>query len=463
MFCFSNTLKHMATKLIIDGGAPLNGTIAIDSSKNALLPIIAATILTRGLTVLKNVPKISDIENLLHILVSLGIRVKWQDGDLYIDTSEIADSRLQTAGEVSPTVAGKIRGSIFVLGAILGRFKTATVPYPGGCAIGSRPIDLHLQGLRDLGVRVVERNGLIVCKKPNRSLLSATCYLDFPSVGATENLILTSVLGKTRTRIYNAAREPEVVDLCNFLNACGAMICGHGTSTITITGVAALHGTTYTAIPDRINTASYLIAAATCGGEVTLTNTVAEHNANLINKLVKAGSNIKIDGDKITITHHTLGLPRYARNDRRTPSLRAVAKQSQISIHTSPYPGFPTDIQSQLAVFLATRRGTSTITENLFENRFKYVPELQKLGSKICVKDKSVIITGVKKLNASSDERLPLALTASDLRGGVALVIAALAAKGTSIIHNAEYIYRGHAAIERDLVALGANIIRVDM
>jgi len=256
------------------------------------------------------------------------------------------------------------------------------------------------------------------------------------------------------------------------LNACGGGICGQGTSTITITGVPALQGITYTAIPDRINTASYLIAAAACGGEVTLTNTIPEHNANLISKLVKAGCNIKTDGDKIAITHHTVGLPRrYApRNDRRALSLRPKgspmrtpqAKQSQGSIHTAPYPGFPTDIQSQFAVLLSLSKGTSTITENLFENRFKYVPELQKLGAKICIKDKSATITGVKKLNASSEEKQPLVLTASDLRGGVALVIAALAATGTSVIHNAEYIYRGHAAIERDLVALGANIIRVD-
>jgi len=445
----------MATKLIIDGGAPLNGTIAIDSSKNALLPIIAATILTRGITVLKNVPKISDIDNLLHILISLGIKVKWQDGDLQINSEQLTsnntmvnpavDLRCESSQSGMAAAVRKIRGSIFVLGAILGRFKTATIPYPGGCAIGSRPIDLHLQGLRDLGVKVIEKNGVITCTKPLRlRSLNQVVYLDFPSVGATENLILASVLGKSRIRIYNAAREPEVVDLCNFLNACGAMICGHGTSVITIAGVPALQGTTYTAIPDRINTASYLIACAVCGGDVILTNTIPEHNANLINKLAKSGCLITMDSDKINI---------------HTPSPRPKALTT---IHTAPYPGFPTDIQSQLAVLQAISKGTTTITENLFENRFKYVPELQKLGAKICIKDKSAIITGVKQLNASSDEKQPLVLTASDLRGGVALVIAALAATGTSIIHNAEYIYRGHAAIERDLVALGANIIRVD-
>ena len=433
----------MGTKLIIDGGSPLSGTIAIDSSKNALLPIIAATILTRGVTVLKNVPKISDIDNLLHILISLGIKIKWKEGDLHIDTTDI------TYTEITGTVAGKIRGSIFVLGAILGRFKIATVPYPGGCAIGSRPIDLHLQGLRDIGVKVIEKNGVIICKNPASRSRGAppakgeSVYLDFPSVGATENIILASVLGKARTRIYNAAREPEVADLCNFLCACGAMICGQGTSTITIAGVPALHGTTYTAIPDRINTGSYLIAAAACGGDVTLTNVIPEHNANLINKLAKCGCFIATDASTINI------------------ACRARPK-ALATIHTAPYPGFPTDIQSQLAVLQSMSYGTASITENLFENRFKYVPELQKLGAKICIKDKVAIITGVKNFTASTDEKNPTYLNASDLRGGVALVIAALAASGTSIIHNAEYIYRGMHAIERDLVALGANIIRVD-
>jgi len=443
----------MPTKLHIHGGAPLNGTIAVDSSKNALLPIIAATILTRGVTVLKNVPRISDIDNLLHILIALNIRPTWRDGDLVIDTTDI------TYNEITSATAAKIRGSIFVLGAILGRFRTASVPYPGGCAIGSRPIDLHLQGLRDLGVRVIEKNGVITCKKTNTR---KEVFLDFPSVGATENLILASVLGKTRTIIHGAAREPEVVDLCNFLNAAGAAICGHGTSTITIQGVPALAGTTYTAIPDRIITGSYLIAAATCGGKVTLTNTIAAHNENLIDKLRKAGCGIHINSDKITITTgppFTKGVPAI----RGRGFLRALG-----TVHTAPYPGFPTDLQSQLAVLQTISRGTTHITENLFENRFRYVPELKKLGAKICVtRDKSITIKGVKSLTAAhfSVNNSSLGATqlhATDLRGGVALVIAALAAPGSSVIHNAEYIYRGHAAIERDLASLGANIIRTD-
>jgi len=439
-------------KLHIDGGLPLFGTLAVDSSKNALLPIIASTILTDGVTVLKNVPRISDIENLLKILVSLDIKARFKNGDLEIDTRNIKFN------SVSPEIAGKIRGSIFVLGAIVGRFGQSSVPYPGGCAIGSRPIDLHLQALRDLGINVTEQNDVITCKRKNIKTSNTTTevFLDFPSVGATENLIMASVIGNKRVRIINAALEPEVEDLCNFLKSCGAVICGQGTSTIVIQGVKALTATTYTAIPDRINTGSYLIAVAACGGEVTLTNTIPHHNANLIAKLQKVGCEIKVDGGNIKI---------------KSPIKNSCHKESKSNlgflkslgcVHTAPYPGFATDIQSQLAVLQCKSRGLTTITENLFENRFKYAGELGKLGAKVCVKSKSITITGVKQLVASSDENSPTVLVASDLRGGVSLVLAAICADGKSVIHNAEYIYRGHQDIEKDLVSLGANIIRED-
>jgi len=430
----------MPTKLLIDGGAPLRGVIAVTPSKNALLPIIAGTILTEGVTVLRNVPRITDIDNLLHILLALGIKVKWQNGDLVIDTREIGAPQSFPVG-----AAGKIRGSIFVLGAILGRFKRSAVPYPGGCAIGERPIDLHLQAFKDLGVRVTEKNGLIECKKAATRQAQQDVYLDFPSVGATENVLLACALGRNRVRIHNAAREPEVVDLCNFLNACGAMICGHGTSTITVAGVTALCGTSYTAIPDRINTGSYLLAAAACGGHVKLTNVVPAHNENLIAKLRKSGCDIRTDTNSITITREG-----------------GIRVKPLGTVHTAPWPGFPTDLQSQLATLQAVSKGVTAVTENLFENRFKHLAELQKLGAKVCIKNKTAIVTGVRNLVASSDERAPLELFAGDLRGGVALVIAALCARGTSVVKNAEYIYRGHAEIERDLAGVGANIIRID-
>jgi UDP-N-acetylglucosamine 1-carboxyvinyltransferase len=442
----------MGIKLHIDGGNKLNGALRVENSKNALLPIIASVILTRGTTVLKSVPKLSDIDNLLKILISLGIRAKWSGGDLILDTTEIVYN------EIDAEVAAKIRGSIFVLGAILGRFKMASVPYPGGCAIGNRPIDLHLQILRDLGVKVTEKNNTIVCKNMPKSHSKHTFYprnrykngtflheifLDFASVGASENIIMASVLGNTRVKITGIALEPEVEDLCNFLNSCGARICGIGTNTVTIYPVAELNGTTYTPIPDRINTGSYLIAAAACGGNVKLTNVRPNHNANLIAKLKKAGCEIETTLDTISISS--------------PGNLRAVG-----TVHTAPYPGFPTDLQSQFSTLSATMRGATTVTENLFENRYKYCPELQKIGAKMCPREKVLSITGVKKLHLSQSQTAPTNLFASDLRGGVALVIAAISSPGYSIIHNAEYIYRGHANIENDLSKLGANILRAD-
>jgi UDP-N-acetylglucosamine 1-carboxyvinyltransferase len=425
-------MNYMKQKLLIEGGAKLFGSVNIEASKNALLPIIAATILTDGVTVLKSVPHITDIDNLLKILVGLGISVKWSDGNLIIDTREIKYA------EINPETAAKIRGSIFVLGAILGRFRVCAVPYPGGCAIGGRPIDIHLSALRDLGAVISESNSLIKCKFGKTNSQTADIYLDFPSVGATENMVLASVLGKRHVKIHNAAMEPEVADLCNFLNSCGAIITGQGTPTITVVGVKNLQGANYTAIPDRINTGSYLIAAAACGGRVTITNTVPEHNANLITKLKKMGCKITIDGTKILI--------------ERTGNLKSVG-----TIHTAPYPGFPTDLQSQFAALSAVSRGKTVIVENLFENRFGYAPELCKIGARICEKSKTLTIHGIREF-VSNDTQL----FATDLRGGVALTIAGIAAKGRCVINNAEYIYRGMSKIECELAALGANILRIE-
>ena len=426
----------MKTTFLIEGGNRLNGTLRIDSAKNAILPILAATVLVNGQTVLRNIPKISDIDNMLHILSSLGAKIEWKDNDLYIDTTQLCRN------EIPPDTAARIRGSIFILGSILGRFKTARVPYPGGCAIGSRPIDLHIQGFRDLGIRVFENDGYITCTAPRKNT-DRSVYLDFPSVGATENLILASVLGSGKTKIINPAREPEVIDLVDFLNACGARICGAGTDTISVHGVKTLSGTVYTPIPDRIITGSYLIAAATVGGEITLTNVRPEHNENLISKLRRCGCEINSRGNTITL---------------KSPKQRPAALGS---VQTSPYPGFPTDLQSQLAVLQSISKGSCVITENLFESRFKYVPELCKMGAKVCIKDRNANITGVQKIRAGT-EISPLNVTATDLRGGVALVIAALCAHGKTVVHNAEYIMRGHQSIESDLLSLGANIIRID-
>lgn len=420
----------MGMRLRIEGGNRLSGTIKIDAAKNAVLPILAACVLVPDKVLLRDIPKLIDIDNMLHVLATLGVECKWQGGDLMID------SRNMTGADATAVEARAIRGSIFLLGGILGRFKQARVALPGGCAIGNRPIDLHIQGLRDIGVSVRERNGTILCNSVRAR--GGAVHLDFPSVGATENLILASAVGRNTVRIINAAKEPEIVDLANFLNACGGRVRGAGTSTIVIEGVKTLTGCTYTPIPDRIITGSYMIAVAAVGGNVVLTNAKAAHNESLITKLIKVGCRINCFDDKIHIMNE-----------------KSVRKQSLISIQTSPYPGFPTDLQSQIAVLQAMGRGTSAITENLFENRYKYVPELTKMGAKITVRDRVAIITGVPRLGGT-------AVSAMDLRGGVALVIAAIAAEGITEIHNAEYIYRGHQAIERDLAAVGANIIKVD-
>ena len=427
----------------IEGGNRLNGTIKIDAAKNAVLPILAACVLVPDVVVLREVPKLIDIDNMLHILASLGVVCKWRGNDLHLDSRNMSGmdaSGAEARARAMHVYASSIRGSIFLLGGILGRFRMARVALPGGCAIGNRPIDLHIQGLRDIGVSVTERGGFIVCN--SKRARGGTVHLDFPSVGATENLILASVVGRNSVRIINAAKEPEVVDLANFLNACGGRVRGAGTSTIVVEGVRTLSGCTYTPIPDRIITGSYLIAVAAVGGEVTLTNARAIHNESLITKLTKVGCRITVFDDKVHIESEGCDARR-----RRLPSL--------VSIQTSPYPGFPTDLQSQVAVLQAVSRGTSAITENLFESRYKYVPELGKMGAKITVRDRVAIITGVPRLDGAS-------VSATDLRGGVALVIAALVADGVTEISNAEFIYRGHQAIERDLVGVGANIIRID-
>lgn len=419
----------MGTILRVEGGNRLNGTIRIDAAKNAVLPILAATVLVPDKVVLRGVPKLIDIDNMLHVLASLGVECKWREGDLVID------SRNMTGADATAVEARAIRGSIFLLGGILGRFRQARVALPGGCAIGNRPIDLHIQGLRDIGVSVREKNGFIVCNSSRAR--GGVVHLDFPSVGATENLIMAAAVGRNSVRIINAAKEPEIVDLANFLNACGGRVRGAGTSTVVVEGVRALSGCTYTPIPDRIITGSYMIAVAAAGGDVVLTNARAAHNESLITKLAKIGCRINCYDDKIHIINEK-------------PRLNSL-----VSIQTSPYPGFPTDLQSQIAVLQAISRGTSAITENLFENRYKYVPELVKMGAKITVRDRVAIIAGTPKLCGAS-------IAATDLRGGVALVIAALTAEGVTEIHDAEYIYRGHQAIEKDLADVGANIIKID-
>lgn len=420
------------TKFLVEGGNPLTGVVNIKAAKNAVLPLLAAVILTDGKTVLRNVPRITDVENLLTILSGLGVVVKWCDGDLHLDTTNI------TYADINEEAAKKIRGSIFVLGSLIGRFRQARLPLPGGCSIGKRPIDLHLYGLKELGVRVREYDGILECMlKRGRD---AEVFLDFPSVGATENLMMAACIGKKTVKIVNAAKEPEVVDLANFLNNAGACIKGAGTDTIIIQGVQSLKGIDFTPIPDRIVTASFMLAVATIGGDVLIKNVIPEHNANLIKRLLQSGTTVSSAGNSL----------RVISNKRRR----------SYSAQTGPYPGFPTDIQSQYATFSCLTTGTTYIVENMFEDRFKYVVELGKLGAFICVKGKTAKIKPVKKFHAGTKDN-PVVVKGAELRGGFSLVMAALAAEGHSIIEGVEFIDRGYERLEEDFTKLGARIQRL--
>ena len=442
------------SQLQIIGGTPLHGQLRMTGAKNSLLPIMTACLMVRGTVCLHDVPKLSDLRQMLHILAKLGCRINLQGDTVKIDVNEL------TTHIIDREAAPKIRGSIFVMGALLSRLGRVQLPFPGGCAIGSRPIDLHLTLLRQIGVKChVCRDTITATYIPRVRRKPTILALDFPSVGATENIIQATALGVAGNTyiIHGVAKEPEVVDLCQFLNQCGAQIDGAGTDTITIHSVANLHGTTYTPIPDRINTGSYLIAAAVVGGDITLTNTNPAHHVNLLNKLKSVGA-------RITVTKDSIRLIMKRRHAYR------------FNVHTAPYPGFPTDLQSQFCVLVALTKGRSLITENLFENRFRYVPELTKLGAQITVVGNQARINGVTAFTAQptaplcpSSYQIPAAetchgtiVTAHDLRGGVALVIAALAANGTTTVDHAEYIARGHHDIVKDLRQLGANIVALD-
>ncbi len=444
----------MMAQIQINGGNQLHGQLRLSGAKNSLLPILSACLMVQGTIYLHDVPKLSDIAQMLHILADLGCKVNRQG-----DTIKIEVNRHCTH-IINRELAPKIRGSIFLMGALLSRLGQVILPYPGGCSIGSRPIDLHIALLRQIGVKChTYHDNITATYHPRHHRLPTILTLDFPSVGATENIIQATTLGITGNTyiIHGVAKEPEIVDLCNFLNQCGAEITGAGTDTITIKSVTKLHGTTYTPIPDRINTGSYLIAVATVGGDVTLTNVMPEHLTNLLNKLT-------ILGAKITTTRNTIRI------------IMRQPRHHNLHIHTAPYPGFPTDLQSQFCTLLTATKGNSTITENLFENRFRYVPELIKLGAKITINRNQAQIKGVTKLYAQqtpnlcpSSYQIPnpkdctgTTVIAQDLRGGVALVIAGLAATGTTTIEHAEYIYRGHQDIVKDLRQLGAHIVALD-
>ena len=408
---------------IIEGGRRLEGTLDVSGSKNASLPIIAASILSGKITKLYNVPNIHDTQITLKILEILGCKIYKRNGKIVIDSSNMEEHK------IPDDLMRQMRSSVVLAGAILGRFKKATFSYPGGCDIGSRPIDLHLKGLRKLGIEIEEEAGYINCK--TNQIIGSKIQLDFPSVGATENIIMASVLAEGETIITNAAMEPEIVDLQNFLNKMGAKIKGAGTNVIKIDGVKTLKNVSYNVMPDRIEAGTLLCATAITGGKIELNKVEPIHIGPVISKLEESGCKINVGKNSVV--------------------LEAPKRLKAVDIKTMPYPGFPTDMQSLFVSMLCTAKGTSMMIENIFENRYKYVNELGRMGAKITIEGKVAIIKGVRKLTAAE-------VISTDLRGGAALVVAALVAKGNSQINNIEHILRGYENLDKKLNKLGACV-----
>lgn len=407
--------------LEIEGGSPLRGEVRIQGSKNAALPILSAAILHRGITVLKNCPKIIDVLYMLEILKDFGCKVHWEEDALVIDASSLNDC------QVAECYGRQMRSSIMLLGSLLGRMGNAFVSYPGGCVIGARPIDIHLSALKDLGAVLVEEpDGLrAVCEQP----VGTRVCLPFPSVGATENVVLLAVFAKGVTILENAAKEPEIGELCRFLNSMGARIQGAGTRKILIEGVRELHDTEFTIMPDRIVAGTYMLLTAAAGGEVLLREVPVE----------------QLDSVQMILSNMGV-LQEVRKNELRLQSTGRPNRLEEIC--TRPYPGFPTDLQSPLLSALSLARGKSVIRETIFEARFKIVEELRRMGANICVEGQKAIIQGVEELHGAD-------LTARELRGGAALVIAAVAAKGTSRVYQYHYIARGYENIIKDLQSMG--------
>ncbi|MBQ9729391.1 MAG: UDP-N-acetylglucosamine 1-carboxyvinyltransferase [Clostridia bacterium] len=414
-------------KYIIQGGNGLYGRVDIQSAKNSVLPLLAASVLTDEQVKIRGVPAIADVENMLRILTELGCKIRRSKSCAVIDGANAVSH------EIPARLTKELRSSVFMLGSVLTRFHRAKISYPGGCDIGLRPIDLHLFGLKRMGVKIVEENGYVICSA--EKLKGADVLLDFPSVGATENIMLAAVKAEGVTVVRNAAKEPEIIDLQNFLNAMGAKVRGAGSSTVVIEGVKRLHGVEYEPMGDRIEAGTFLIGAAICGGEIETKGVYAENIAALLHKLRENGCKI------------------YTKNDKIVLQSRGRLKSVDL-VETTPFPGFPTDLQAQYASLCATAQGTSIVVENLFETRFRYAAELKRMGADITVRGRAAVIRGVERLHGAL-------VTANDLRGGAALVLAALGAEGQSSVVDLSHIDRGYADFEYKLKKLGAKIKRV--
>ena len=410
-------------KYIIKGSNKLEGKVKISGSKNAALPIIAASILNAGKTTLYNVPNIHDTQMMFEILKNLGGKVEKKNNKIIIDTSKIKKY------EISEDLMRQMRSSVILAGSLIGKYQKAIFSYPGGCDIGTRPIDLHLKGFEKLGINITKNYGNISCIA--EKIIGNKIDFDFPSVGATENAILASILAEGKTTITNAAREPEIIDLQNFLNKMGAKIQGAGSNKIQIEGVKKLNDVSYNIMPDRIETGTFLCAAAMSQGNIIIENTNINHITPIISKLEEANCKLKLEKDKI--------------------ELKAPKKLKALEIRTMPYPGFPTDMQSIFVSMLTIAKGTSIIVENIFESRYKFTQELIRMGAKITIEGKSAIVKGTRKLYGAN-------VNATDLRGGAALVLAGIVAKGETTIENIEYILRGYENLNKKLENLGVNI-----
>lgn len=410
----------------IEGTYSLDGEISVQGAKNAVLPILAATIINGGRNILHNCPKLRDVEKTVDVIRALGCRV------VHLGNTIIVDSSTMDEIVIEESLMRQMRSSIIFLGAIIARCGEAVVSMPGGCEIGMRPIDLHLKGLRELGVNITEENGYIICRAD--SLKGAKVHLDFPSVGATENIMLAAVKAKGSTVITNAAREPEIVDLQRFLCRMGANVKGAGTSTICIEGGETLYGIDYTIMPDRIAAGTYLACCGTTGGKINLKNVNSQDMISIIDLLERMGAKIK-----------------YTKNNIYMSSPKRL--KSPGTIRTMPYPGFPTDMQSPFLAMACTASGATVVVETIFENRFRNAEELLRMGADVRVDGKSCVVIGVKRLHGAS-------VCAGELRGGASLVVAGLGAEGITQVSNIGYIDRGYEDFDKNLSACGAHIVR---
>jgi len=418
-------------KLIVEKSGPLTGRVRINGAKNSVLKLMAASILAEEPCYIESVPDLLDVEVMNQLLEALGLKVEYDklDESLVIYPAEVLKC------EAPYEIIQKMRASFLVMGPLLAKKGVAKVSMPGGCAIGARPIDLHLKGFQALGAEVTLGHGYIEAKAEN-GLVGNEIYLDFPSVGATENIMMAATMAKGQTLLQNAAKEPEIIDLANFLNEMGANVKGAGTDTIRINGVSSLKGTRHQTMPDRIITATYMVAAALTKGDVIIENVVSSHVKPITAKLREMGVIVEDDDDRIRV----IG----------TNELKAV------DITTLPYPGFPTDVQAQFMALLSIAEGTSVINETVFENRFGHVAEINRMGANVKIEGHSAVIQGVKKLQGAQ-------VKATDLRAGAALVLAGLVSEGLTEIDDIYHIDRGYPQIEKDLVSLGALIKRVEI